>query len=187
MKANVFVAGYSACGKSTQVKKIAKKFNLKPVFTSKIFRKKYGKDSKSIGFWESSKGMAFLNERLRDLSKDKDLDRELIKVAEKGGSVFDSWTLPWLFKGKSVKIWLKASEEQRAKRMSERNKIPFAKALEKLKERDKKNKQIYFQAYSFRFGEDLQNFDLIINTEKLNEKEVFSVISAFLKTAIGKK
>jgi cytidylate kinase len=52
--------------------------------------------------------------------------------------------------------------------MAKRDNISIAEAAEIVKERDRKNKQIYQELYSFEFGNDLSVFDFSLNTDMMN-------------------
>ncbi|MEM4318214.1 MAG: hypothetical protein QXO37_07885, partial [Candidatus Nitrosocaldaceae archaeon] len=71
--------------------------------------------------------------------------------------------------------------EIRAKRMSMRDNIPYNEALEIIKKRDQKNKELYFNIYNIRFGDDLSVFDYVINTEELNVNSVIDILLTILK------
>jgi cytidylate kinase len=51
--------------------------------------------------------------------------------------------------------------------MSKRDKISMAEALRIVKLRDKENKKIYKKIYGSEFGDTLEVFDFMINTELL--------------------
>ncbi|MBI5871532.1 AAA family ATPase [archaeon] len=186
MAKNVLICGLSGSGKSTQVKLLAKKFKLKPLFTSRLFREMQNQDTKTKGWWEKQ-GMKFTQQRLNNLNADKAFDRKLLEMTKKCGFVMDSWTMPWLMeKKKFIAAWLKASLETRAKRVAKRNKQSIQEAIEKIKQKEELSKRIYYQAYGIKIGEDLKPFDLVLNTESLNEKKVFEILSAFVKVALKK-
>jgi cytidylate kinase len=66
-----------------------------------------------------------------------------------------------------ITFWLSASEQKRSERMSKRDKISMAEALRIVKLRDKENKKIYKKIYGSEFGDTLEVFDFMINTELL--------------------
>ena len=186
MVKNLIICGLSGSGKSTVVGLLAKKHKLKPIFTSKLFRELQKQDTGTKGWWEN-KGMKFTQQRLNNLSADKAFDKKLLEMTAKGGFVMDSWTMPWLMeKDKRIAVWLEASQECRAERVAKRNKQTFEEALKSIKEKEDLSKRIYYQAYGIRVGEDLKPFDMVLNTEKLNEKQVFEILSAFAHAILKK-
>ena len=128
-----------------------------------------------LGWWESDEGMRFFEQRKVDLEFDRRVDERLLKLAEKGGVVLDSWTMPWLFDG-GFKIWLEASEDVRASRLAERDIMAVAAALKVLREKDERTRAIYERLYGFRLGEDLSPFDMILDVNLLSADEVFEAL-----------
>jgi cytidylate kinase len=96
------------------------------------------------------------------------VDKKLAEIVRKGGAVITSYTLPWLVKDEFViKLWLRGSADNRAKRMANRDGINHAEAKKIIKLRDEENKRIYHKLYGFQFGEDLTVFDYVLNTDRL--------------------
>jgi cytidylate kinase len=173
-------------GKSTLAKKIAKKYGLKYYSGGdalKALAVDEGYNSKSPGWWESQEGLGFLAKREQDLTFDKLVDNKLIEFAKKGKVLLDSWTMPWLI-DYGFKIWLAASINKRSDRIAKRDKLTKSKALSVLKEKEARTKNIYKKLYGFKLGEDFKPFDLILDTEKLNAKEVFNVLCMVMEHII---
>ena len=59
-----------------------------------------------------------------------------------------------------------------------------SKALKVLKEKEARTKNIYKTLYGFKLGEDFTPFNLVLDTEKLNAKEVFDVLCKVMDTII---
>ncbi|MDO8647665.1 MAG: AAA family ATPase [Candidatus Diapherotrites archaeon] len=187
MAKNLIIGGMSGSGKSTQVKLLAQKFKMKPIFTSKLFRELQKQDLQTNGFWEKQGGTKFLQQRLNNLSADKAFDKKLLEISAKGNFVMDSWTMPWLMdKDSMVAVWLEASPETRAKRVAKRNKQTQEEVLKAIKEKEELSKRIYYQAYGIKFGEDLKPFSIVLNTDNLSEKKVFAILSAFVQAVLKK-
>jgi cytidylate kinase len=189
MERVVIVSGFAGSGKSTLAKKIAKEFGLKYVSASAILKELRKKSIEEIrkeklesekDWWESSEGMNYVKQRAKDLSFDKKLDEELLKIIEKGNVVLDSKTMGYLSK-KGFKVWLKASAENRAERVSGRDGLSKKEVLKKLKERDETDKKIYKKLYGFELGKNLEVFDLVLDTNPLNEEEVKERVFVALK------
>lgn len=186
----VIITGTPGSGKSTLAERIAQHFKLRCVFASDILRKLKGagieevdleKTEKSSGFWESDEGLEYLNKRDEDGSFDRKLDETLLKIIDiEDNIVVDSWTMPWLSR-KGFKIWLNASPEVRAKRIAGRDDIGGEKALERMEARFAKTAAIYKKLYGFEFGEDMKPFDLVLDTDKLDEGEVFEAVKRALE------
>ena len=187
MKLTIIFSAMASTGKSTVAKAIAKKYNL-DFYDGGDVLKLVAKDegynvTESKGWWDTEEGMKFLEKRKQDPQFDHKVDEKFIEIAEKGNVVFTSWTLPWLYK-KGIKIWLHASIEERAKRMSGRDNIEFEKALEIIKQRDRKNVELYKKLYNIDYGDDLKPFDIIINTDNMPIEEVIENTSRAIDRVI---
>ena len=135
------------------------------------------------GWWESKEGLRFLEKRGKDPRFDKAIDEKLLKTAEKGNVVLDSWTMPWLFKN-GFKIWLEASPEKRAERIAGRDRTDYVEALEALKKKESQTKKIYKEMYGFNLGDDLEPFNFILDTDTLSADEVFHVLCLTIESGI---
>jgi len=93
--------------------------------------------------------------------------------------------MPWLLKT-GFKIWLVASEEKRAERIAERDKIAVKEALQVLKEKEARTKAIYKKLYGFKLGEDLEPFNLVLDTDNLDAGEVFQVLCMVMDNIVLK-
>ena len=174
----ICVSGMAGTGKSTLSKKLAEKYNLKCYSGGDALKElaaAEGYDVSRQGWWESPEGLNFLNERVNDPKFDKAVDAKLLKYAQQGNVLLDSWTMPWLLKD-GFKIWLMASIEKRAARVAERDKITVNEAFKVLAEKEARTKAIYNKLYGFVLGEDLAPFDFVLDTDSLSAEEVFDVL-----------
>jgi cytidylate kinase len=177
-KVVICIAGLTACGKSTAAKRLAERFNLKYASGGTALKEaalKIGYKPSGRGWWESAEGMRFLEHRARDQELDKRIDDYLLKLAERGNIVLDSWTMPWLSR-KGFKIWLEVSAEERARRLSGRDGMSNEEARKIIEEKDGRTRQIYDRLYGFKLGEDYSPFDLTLDSERLSIDEVFDVL-----------
>lgn len=184
----VIVTGASGTGKSTLARKIARHYKLKCIHASDILKDLRTKEIKEIkpsktkmnlGWWESPAGQKYLDERLKNTTFDKKLDRELLRIVKKGKIVLDSRTMPWLSK-RGIKILLTASLSVRVKRISKRDRMSAARAKKAIKKKARIERKIYKKLYGFDQEKDLGVFDIIINTDKMDVKEVFGAAKDFL-------
>ncbi len=185
----VCIAGLTGCGKSSVAKRIAEKYGLKYLsggMTLKELAIKKGYKPHERGWWETSEGVKFLEHRLKDPKFDKQVDTRLLRSAKRGDVVFDSWTMPWLFK-RGFKIWFEASPEVRARRLAERDGIGLAEAVEAIKEKDEKTRRIYYDLYGFKLGEDFSPFNLILDVDQLDAEEVFKTLCLVVDRLVLRK
>lgn len=127
------------------------------------------------GWWETAEGLNFLQQRMEDPKFDIKVDETLLELAKQGNVVLDSWTMPWLL-NEGFKVWLEASPSVRVKRVAERDDIEVEKALDILKEKDKRTETIYKDLYGFDLGKDFSPFHLILVTDVLDADEVFHAV-----------
>lgn len=185
----ICVCGMTASGKSTVARRIAEKYGLR-LFSGgdalKILAVEMGYKPLDRGWWESEEGLRFLQQRLSDARFDRKVDQKLLEYARKGNVVLDSWTMPWLFKG-GYKIWIDASKKVRTKRLAKRDGLVIGKAVKVLEEKEEATKAIYARLYGFHLGEDFSPFDLIVDTDRLSEDEVFHTVSVVLDSVLPKR
>jgi cytidylate kinase len=185
----ICLAGMTGCGKSTVARRLAEKYRFKYVSGGTVLKElalRMGYKSQERGWWETTEGMRFLEQRLRDPRFDKQVDAELLNWAQHGNVVLDSWTMAWLSKT-GFKIWLEVSPKERVKRLASRDRISLREAEKVIKEKDGKTKQIFERLYGFKLGEDFSPFDLILDTEQLSSKEVFDTLSLVIDRLVLKK
>jgi len=135
-------------------------------------------------WWDTEEGMRFLTLRQQDPSFDKRVDEQLRKIAEEGSAIIDSWVLPWLIED-GFKVWLKASVQARARRLSRRAGISIDDAQRIVEERDKENKRLYYELYGIRLGEDLSPFNLVLDTTSTPPLGVYRIVRETIKWSLG--
>jgi cytidylate kinase len=176
--AAILICGMTGCGKSTAAKRVAERYGL-TYFSGgaalKALAAERGYEVGGRGWWESNEGMRFFEQRSTDPEFDRRVDERLLKLAEKGGVVLDSWTMPWLADD-GFKIWLEASEDVRASRVAERDEMAVDEALKVLREKDERTRALYAGLYGFGLGADLSPFDMILDVNLLDADEVFEAL-----------
>ena len=188
-KFSIVISGWPAVGKTTIAGKLAEEFGLVMYNGGdilKLLAAEKGYSTKRDDWWDTSEAKKFMQERKSDPSFDKKVDKKLAETVRKGAAVITSYTLPWLVKEDSVvKLWLRGSPENRAKRMANRDDIGFAEAKRVIALRDKENKKIYYKLYGFRFGEDLAVFDYMLNTDRLLLTSLIEISKLIVRRHIG--
>jgi len=180
---SIVVSGPPAIGKTTVAKGLAKEFNLNYLSGGDILKElanEEGFSSSGDDWWDTEDGMKFLNQRKENPEFDKKVDKKLIELFEKGGTVITSYTLPWLINN-GIKLWLDGSVKNSAKRMQNRDNMDEFSALEVVNKRFNENKLIYKNLYNFEFGDDLSVFDKIIQTDEKNADEVLEIAKSSVR------
>jgi len=166
---SVVISGSATVGKTTLAHALAKEFGFKLYNGGDILKDIAYQQGYSISgndWWDTNEAIGFMKERKKNSKYDRQVDKKLINIAKKGNVIITSHTLPWLT-FEPITFWLSASQEKRSERMSKRDKIPITEALSIVKIRDRENKKIYKKIYGSKFGDSLDVFDFMINTELL--------------------
>lgn len=188
-KFSIVISGWPAVGKTTIAGKLAEEFGLVMYNGGDILKMlaaEKGYSTARDDWWDTAEAKKFMQERKSDPSFDKKVDKKLAEIVRKSGAVITSYTLPWLVKEESViKLWLRGSPENRAKRMANRDDIGLAEAKKIIALRDEENKKIYRKLYGFCFGEDLTVFDYVLNTDRLLLDSLIEVSKLIVRRHTG--
>ncbi len=179
----IVISGPAGVGKSVLARLISRKYKMGVYTGSDFFKeiaRKHGYRPAGKGWWDSREGLKFLQERKTNPEIDREVDKKMMQKSEEGNVVMTSWTLPYLGVD-GIKIFITASQEERAKRISKRDGIPVSEALEIIKVRDKENKKLYKEIYNFNLDDDLNVFDLVLNTDGMSIEEVLDAVVRFLE------
>ena len=190
---SIVISGWPAVGKTTIACKLAEEFDITMYNGGDILKMLAEEENKGYSvkrddWWDTIEAKKFMEKRKSDPSFDKKVDKKLIEIVKKGGTVITSYTLPWLVQDESIiiiKFWLRGSPENRARRMANRDGISFEEAKRIIKLRDEENKKIYYRLYGFRFGEDLTVFDYVLNTDRLSIDSLVKISKLIVRRHIG--
>jgi CMP/dCMP kinase len=181
---SIVISGWPAVGKTTMAIELAKKFSLKLYSGGdilKLLADSKGYSTSSHDWWDTHEAKRFMEERKSDPSFDKQVDNKLIQIIRSENAVITSYTLPWLVEEEGIfKFWLKASQENRARRMANRDNISYTKAKKVIQVRDSENINIYKNLYGFNFGEDLKVFDFCLNTDVMSLDSLIEVSKSII-------
>jgi cytidylate kinase len=188
---SIVISGWPAVGKTTIASSLAEEFDLTPYNGGDILKmlaseKGYATSTSRSDWWDTPEAKLFMEERKKDPSFDRLVDKKLEEILRKESAVITSYTLPWLVDdSKIIKFWLKGSQSNRAKRMANRDNISFEEAERIVKMRDEENKKIYYNLYGFTFGENLSVFDYSLNTDCLKLDALIEVSKMIVRYHTG--
>ena len=170
----IVVSGPPGSGKTTQAKKIAEYFGLRYHSAGMIFRKMA--EERGISIEELSRIAT------KDPSIDIEIDRRTYLEALKGDVVIDGHLTAWIIADiADVRVLITAPLATRIKRIALRDGKSFMEAYHETVMREYLQK-IRFRKYYGIDIDDLNIFDIIVNTENLGIDDTFEIV----KTAIEK-
>lgn len=183
----IIVSGMPAVGKTTVSRAVARELKLQVVGGGDVLKEMAVEGGYSPGgedWWDMGEGMKFLQERKRSSDFDREVDIRLLQKAKGGDVVITSYPLPWLSKA-GLKVWLSGSVDSRAKRMSRRDRMNLKNCIEVLRVRDVENYRLYRNIYQIEFGKDLKPFDLVVDTDPIDESKVADIVLHYVRNRKG--
>jgi CMP/dCMP kinase len=179
----IIISGMPAVGKTTVSRKVADALGMPLVGGGDVLKEMAVEEGYTPGgddWWDRGEGMKFLRQRKKSSDFDKEVDARLLHKAKKGGVVITSYPVPWLTKD-GLRVWLSGSVRSRAARMSRRDSVPVSKCREVLSVRDTENYKLYKKIYGIEFGKDLKPFDLVVETDSIDEDKVAQIVIQYVK------
>lgn len=168
----IVISGPSGSGKTTVAKILSERLKLRFVSAGQLFREMAASLGKDIIEMNKSAEKKF------DI--DKLIDKKILDEAKKGNVIIESHIAGWLLSGiADYTIYLWANIEERAKRISIRDKISYEEALIKIMEREQSH---YFRFWKY-YGIDLLDltpFDMVINTSNVDINRIVNIILAYI-------
>lgn len=162
----IAISGKSGCGNTTVSTLLAQKLGFPIVnFTFRQLAEEKGYD-----FW------TFCKMAEEDDNIDKELDMRMVQMAmEHENSVLGSRLAIWNMKDADLKVYLTASDEERARRITKREGGSFEERLVQTQNRDSKDSARYKRIYGID-NNDTSFADLVIDTENKTPEEIVSLI-----------
>jgi cytidylate kinase len=172
----IAVSGKSGCGNTTVSTLLAQKLGYPMInFTFRQMAKE-----RNMDFWDFC---ALAN---RDDSIDKELDSRQVQMAmAEENCVLGSRLAIWMLKDADFKVYLVASDEERARRIVKREGGTLAERLGETRRRDSHDSERYGRIYGID-NNDTSQADLVIDTEGKTPEEIVDIIIKTLEGAIIK-
>ncbi len=158
----ICISGLTASGKTTLSEKISNELGVKHVQNS---YKEYIKSHELMADFIDSADERFV----------RDFDRKTVN-ATSTDCVVSTWLGPWLVKDATLRAWLYAPDEIRAKRYAERHMIGLADARELIASTDSSAARGFKRVYGIDIY-DQSIFDIQLNTSTTSIRECVSVLS----------
>ncbi len=182
MKA-IIISGMPAVGKTTVSRVVASALETPMVGGGDVLKEMAVEEGYSPGgedWWDKGEGMKFLEARKKTSGFDKEVDARLLQKAKKGDVVITSYPIPWLTP-EGLKVWLSGIVKSRARRMSKRDSLPYSRCKAVLSVRDLENYRLYKKLYGIEFGKDLKPFDLVVETDEIDEANVAEIVINYVR------
>ncbi len=108
----------------------------------------------------------------------------VLREAKKDHVIIDFPLATWLLSEAELKVFIQSPEKSRALQLTKEKKIPMIVAKKELEEKEEEERKIFLNSLGINIY-DLKSFDLVINSSKLNEEAIVSVITKYLKGMNG--
>lgn len=166
----ITISGRPGSGKSTIGKLLAQKRGYKRYSTGDYMRKLAQEENMDI--YEFSKKAELTDEI------DKKLDDWQKSLNQEDNFILDA-RLGYHFIQDCIKIYLDVSEKEAARRIASRENEDFEKILKLTQRRIKSEKKRYKELYGLNY-EDVSQYDLVIDTDKYEPKEILTIVETFI-------
>lgn len=157
----ITISGLTGSGKTTLGEKVAEKLNLKHI-------------SRTHKAYSSNRDVIEFTKKVTQ-SFEKSFDKSIIQEAKKQDCVVTTWLGPWIIKNARLRVWLYSDLKSRIKRKMHEMNISDNKAKRYITEKDKYNKANFRKIYGINI-EDKNNFDILLNTSKLDLEQCANTI-----------
>ena len=164
----ITIGGPPGSGTTTVARILAARLNAKLISAGEIFRQIAAERGLSV-------------EQLSEIAeRDESLDREIDKRQQAYASslqhaVFEGRLSAFFVKDATLKIWLKAPLEVRAKRVASRDRLRYEEALSAIKMREHSEIKRYERYYRLN-PNDLSAYDIVIDSSKFTAEDIASLI-----------
>jgi cytidylate kinase len=156
----ICIAGLTGVGKNAVGEIVASKLGYRLVCPT----------FKDLASREGISLLEFQKKAASDHGIDKKFDVELRRGVQGGNCIVTTWLGPWMIKKADLRVKLVATDDVRAKRISEREKITLGQAMAHIKERDSQNQKRYMDVYGINITEE-SVFDMVMDTSKISQQE----------------
>ncbi len=179
----IIISGMPAVGKTTVSRLVARSLGTPMMGGGDVLKEMAVEEGYTPGgddWWDTAEGMKFLAERKRSADFDREVDARLLQKVKKGDVVVTSYPLAWLTDS-GVRVWLSGGTKSRAARMAKRDHMTKAECTAVLRVRDAENYKLYRKIYGIEFGKDLKPFDLVVDTDEIEESKVAEIVLKYVR------
>jgi cytidylate kinase len=166
----ITISGFAGSGKTTVAKILAEKLNYKYLSAGELFRNVAKEKNMSLEM--------LLEHAEKNPGIDKELDKVIMKLAGEGNTVIEGRLVGWHAKQyglPSIRVWLEASFEIRARRLAKRESKPLKIITDEIQERENSDWQRFWNLYTIDIN-DLSVYSIVIDTTYLAPEQVVNAI-----------
>ncbi len=168
--AKICISGFTASGKTTIAEQVSRSLNIPHIHKS---YKEYVKSELEVADFTAKASDEFV----------KGFDNEVVQMAQSHEScVLSTWLAPWMIKDATLKVWLDASLEERARRWSRIYNKGFEEAKRMVNDKDQSEIASIKRIYGIDLN-DRSIFDIIINTEAIGINEAAEIVCIAAKAS----
>ncbi len=172
----ITISGHPGSGTSTLVLKLSQKYGWSTINGGQVFRDEAAKRGLSLS--------DFGKLCSEDEMVDRDLDDKLKRIIEEDEiDIVESRLAGWWayrLDSKCIRLWLEVSDEERANRVSSREKITFDIALKENNERSDRDSKRYIKMYGIK-PEQREPYTHVVDATDIGIDEVFSRVVEILE------
>lgn len=174
----VAIGGPHGSGKSSVAKKLAETLDMNYISAGSVFRKMAVERGLTLE--------EFSEVVVNEPEIDREIDRRTLELGKKDNSIIDAQLAAHFTpKDIAIKISITASPEVRWKRIAKRDKLSLDEAKTETMTRESTERNRFNSLYEIDVL-DQSAYDIIINTDRLNQDETYNICETIVRFILNK-
>ena len=166
----ITISGLPGSGKTTVARLVARELGLEHVYAGNIFRRQAEAHGLTLA--------EYLARAETDASIDRELDRHMEERARRGDAVLEGRLAAFMAEkagAEALRVFLEASEDTRARRISDREGGAAAERLREIQAREASDHRRYLDLYGVDYH-DHARYDLVMEKDRRTPEEIAQAI-----------